>query len=333
MGNFYDDWLNFWADEQEERAKARAFIHEEDLQWVRTRQDYRAALLCARENGFITAGSVMLGEVPKGWNTGKHSHGEEAIFVIEGEGFSVVDGKRYDWDTGSCLFMPYGSIHQHFNTGDRDVRYLSAMGLALERFAGLAKVTQYEEACETPIGEPQDVEKAESDIHPEYGRIVLRGKDAPVVQGKEWAAKMAQRKDEYTTTLAKEMLSPDGPSHRYGRIGLMRWPEAGFKAREVEITHVMIDPPGKHSGRHSHMEAIIYVVEGEGYTIVDGEKVEWKKGTLLHVQGPQTVHQHFNTGKVESRHLRIHYGLRAEYFQPIAKRVFPYLYYELSSYT
>ncbi len=173
MSNFYDKWLNYWNEEQEERAKARKSIHEEELEWVRTKQDYRAAPLCTRENGFITAGAMMLGEIPEGWNTGKHSHGEEAMFIIDGEGFSVVDDKRYDWDTGSCLFMPYGSIHQHFNSGDRGVRYLSVMELALERFAGLAKVMQYEEARESPM-EALGVEKAESDIHPEYGRIVLR---------------------------------------------------------------------------------------------------------------------------------------------------------------
>lgn len=123
-----------------ERARARKYIHEEELEWVSTKQDYQAALLCSRQNKFITAGQVKLGEIPSGWNTGKHSHGEEAIFIIHGEGFSVVDDMRYDWDTGSCLFMPYGSIHQHFNTGHDTVRYLSAMSLALERFAGLAKV-------------------------------------------------------------------------------------------------------------------------------------------------------------------------------------------------
>jgi hypothetical protein len=40
------------------------------------------------------------------------------------------------------------------------------------------------------------------------------------------------------------------------------------------------------------------------------------------------MHQHFNTGKVEARHIRVNYGLRSKVFQPIAKRVFPYLYYE-----
>ena len=175
MDTFYDEWLRYWDDEQKERAQARNYIHEEELEWVRTKQDFRAALLCSRQNGFITAGEVMLGEIPPGWNTGKHSHGEEGIFIISGEGFSVVDGKRYDWDTGSCLFMPYGSIHQHFNNGDETVRYLSTMSLALERFASLARVVQYEEANETPMNEPQ-VEMAESEVHPDYGRIVLRKK-------------------------------------------------------------------------------------------------------------------------------------------------------------
>ena len=114
----------------------------------------------------------MLAKIPKGWHTGKHSHGEEALYILEGSGFSVVDGKRYDWDKGSCLFMPFGSVHQHFNTGDKPVTYYSVMALELERFAGLARIIQFEEAGETPMSGPQGVEKADSDIDPEYGRIV-----------------------------------------------------------------------------------------------------------------------------------------------------------------
>ncbi len=331
MGNFYDEWLGFWNIEQEERAKARKFVHEEDLEWVRTKQDYRAALLCSRENGFVTAGNVMLGEIPKSWNTGKHSHGEEAIYIVEGEGFSVVDDKRYDWDTGSCLFMPFGAVHQHFNSGDKAVRYLSVMALALERFAGVAKVLQYEEAGESYMGKTEGVDKAETDIHPDYGRIVMRLKDAPVRSGGESKRQHAERTDEFSLTSAKEMWAAGTPSHRARTIDYMQ-PGSDFKAREVQITHILIDEPGKNSGKHGHMEALLYVLEGEGYSIVDGEKVPWKKGTLLQVQGPQTVHQHFNTGQVESRHLRIHFGLRSDFFQAIARREFPYVYYEYSSY-
>ncbi|MFC1893461.1 cupin domain-containing protein [Chloroflexota bacterium] len=331
MGNFYDEWLGYWDAEQAERAQARKYIHEEDLDWVRTKQDYRTALLCARENGFITSGVTMLAEMPTSWHSGKHSHGEEAIFIVRGTGFSIVDDKRYDWEEGSCLFIPYSSVHQHFNSGENEVRYLSVMALPLERFAGLAKLMQYEEAGETPMGEPTDVEKAESDIHPEHGRIVLRLKDAPVHEAKERAAKMAARTDEFALSMAKEQRTAGAPGHRARSTQLMQ-PEMGFKAREMEITNILHDLPGGRSGKHSHMEALLYVLEGEGYSVMDGERFEWKTGTLFQVPGPNTVHQHWNTGQNESKQLRIHYGLRAQYFQSIARRVFPYQYYEYSSY-
>ncbi len=334
MGNFYDDWLRYWDEEQEERRKARFYINEEDLEWVRTKQDWRGALLCAPEIGFVTSGVAMVGEIPRGWHTGKHSHGEEAMYIVQGGGFSVVDGLRYDWETGSCLFMPYGSVHQHFNSGADTVRYFSAMGLPLERFAGLAKIVQYEEAGETAMGETEEVRPAESEIHQEFGRIVLRLKDAPVVYGAQATAARAKREDEYTQTTPKEMRTVGVPFHRSRMIDLMGVgaPANNFKAREVVITSILCDEPDKHSGKHAHMEALLYVLQGEGYSVIDGETIPWKKGSFFQVQGPQTVHQHFNTGKIESQQLRIHFGIRSAYFQPLARRVFPYKYYEYSSY-
>ena len=332
MTNFYDQWLNYWSEEEDERSRARKYIHEEQLEWVKTKQDFSAALLCARENGFITAGAAYMAIIPKGWHTGKHTHGEEAIYILSGQGCSVVDGQRYDWEKGSCLFMPFGSVHQHFNTGDDETHYLSFMGLALERFAGMAKFDQHEETGQTRTGDLQGMQKAKSDIHPEYGRIVLHINDAPVFVGEEQAKSMAIRKDEFTQSVAAAQRTPGFQGHRSRVMRFMGSPENDFKAREVEITGILCDEPGMHSGKHAHMEALLYVLQGEGYSIVGDEKIKWKKGTLFHVQGPHTPHQHFNTGTVESQHLRIHYGLRFHYFQALARRVFPHEYLELSSY-
>lgn len=71
--------------------------------------------------------------VPIGWNlfqhhirvhSGKHRHqGGLVIFVLEGEGYSVVDGERIDWKAGDLLLLPIkpgGVEHQHFNTGDNE---------------------------------------------------------------------------------------------------------------------------------------------------------------------------------------------------------------------
>lgn len=332
MNNFYENWLRYWDEELEEKRNAKTCINEEELQWIRTRQDWHTALLCARENGFITSGVATIAEIPQGWHTGKHSHGEEVIYIVQGQGFSVLDGLKYDWETGSCLFMPYGSVHQHFNSGPNTVRYFSAMGLPLERFCGLAKIMQYEDAGETCKSDLVELTAAESDIHQEYGRIVMRLKDAPVVRSEEMTAFRANRKDEFYLTTPKEMRSTGVPGHRSRGIYLMGTPENGFKAREVEITGILCDEPGMHSGKHAHMEALLYVLQGEGYSVVDGEKIPWKKGTLFQIQGPQTVHQHFNTGEIESQQLRIHFGSRSHFFQLIARRAFPFKYYEYSAY-
>ncbi|HXP05912.1 MAG TPA: cupin domain-containing protein, partial [Stellaceae bacterium] len=52
--------------------------------------------------------------------SGKHRHqGGLVIYVIDGKGYSVVDGERIDWEKGDLLLLPLrpnGVEHQHFNT-------------------------------------------------------------------------------------------------------------------------------------------------------------------------------------------------------------------------
>ena len=53
-----------------------------------------------------------------------------------------------------------------------------------------------------------------------------------------------------------------------------------------------------HSGKHRHQGGIvIYVIEGKGYSIVDGERVDWEKDDLLllPIRPKGVEHQHFNT--------------------------------------
>ena len=52
-------------------------------------------------------------------HSGKHRHqGGLVIYVIIGQGYSVVDGERVDWQAGDLLLLPIkpgGVEHQHFN--------------------------------------------------------------------------------------------------------------------------------------------------------------------------------------------------------------------------
>ncbi len=59
------------------------------------------------------------------------------------------------------------------------------------------------------------------------------------------------------------------------------------------FTHSLIS----HSGKHRHQGGlIIYVIEGKGYSVVDGERVDWEEGdlVLLPIKKGGVEHQHFN---------------------------------------
>jgi hypothetical protein len=52
-------------------------------------------------------------------HSGAHRHqGGLVIYVVEGSGYSVVEGVREDWEAGDLLLLPLkpgGVEHQHFN--------------------------------------------------------------------------------------------------------------------------------------------------------------------------------------------------------------------------
>jgi hypothetical protein len=51
------------------------------------------------------------------------------------------------------------------------------------------------------------------------------------------------------------------------------------------------------SGRHRHQGGlVIYVLEGKGYSIVEGQRIDWEKGdlVLLPLNPDEVEHQHFN---------------------------------------
>lgn len=317
MSNFYDEWLNLEAKGVEERKKARKVIHAKDLQWIRTRQDYKAALLVSEETGFKTLGGVtMLAEIPVAWKTGKHLHGEEAMYVIKGKGFSIIDEQRFDWEEGSCLAIPFGAAHQHFNTGDTPIEYFSALAPHLEFFCMVSRFQQFEDCGEAPV-QPNQPESV-SDFNSEGRRIVLHRKDAKHLQrgdpdGRPQDAFMKSHPDQMR-------------KGQHGKLIKMMGVES-FRSEEAEITDIFFDGPRSIGQKHAHMEALLYILDGEGYSIVDEEKIPWSKGSALDIQGPQTVHQHVVTSDIQSQMLRTHFGIR-KYMQPIAKKTFPYLYLE-----
>lgn len=328
---FYDEWLGLWDEAQEARRRSRRSIQPEEFEWVETVQDARTALVIAPETGFKTWGtSTILSEIPAGHRTGTHRHGEEAIYIVEGEGFTVVNGVRYDWKEGSSLAIPFGARHAHFNTGDSQATYLSVMSVHLEAFCGLHFTEQLEEKGK--VSRVPDVETSPDGVDETGRRIRLHIEDAPDLGGgsKDNADLPGLPDFSEDNPLVVGDLKGMEKLFQVHKSGLLEFMRVGkdrnnFRIHEQEISGILIDPPYEHGGKHAHMEAHLFILDGEGYSIVGDEKVPWKKGSGLFIPGPQTPHQHVNESGVPARMLRIASGIRY-FFEKAAQEEWPYLY-------
>ena len=256
--------------------------------------------------------------------------------ILEGSGFSVIDGVRYDWRKHSSLLVPFGSVHQHFNTGDTPVRYLSALAVHLEHWLGLHRTSQVEEKGFNTV--LPDVPISSDGMHPDgSGRVALYVEDAIIREGPEGADVPVAMPDnlpdfdpEHPLVLGStfDMLDAiPGGVHKSKVVNFMRIGKAfnDFHPKEVEISGLLTDPPHEHGGMHAHMEAHLYVIEGFGHTEINGEDVAWKPGTGFQVPGPQTPHRHVNEADTPATMVRIAFGVRY-FIEQAARREFPYLY-------
>ncbi len=337
--DFYARRFGIWGARRARRQQARTSLQASELRWVTTAQDARVALMVSEATGFDTWGvETQVAEIPAGWHTGRHSHGEEAIFIVSGDGFAVVDSTRYDFHAGTTLGLPYGSAHQLFNTGSLTARYVSASSGPLEEHLGLYRLEQLESCGPTQAVPELPVSR---DGYDRRGRrIRLLWEQASYREGavglraraEAWlraGLDLRSRSGDGTRAesgRAAELASRLG--HHSGWIRTMGEPGAqGFPNRLVLMSGLLIDAPGSKSGRHSHLDAILYVVAGRGYSEVDGRNLPWEAGTSLHLQGPQTSHQHFNTGVEPAMMLRIASGLRPSLDAVVADS-YPMLWYE-----
>jgi len=68
------------------------------------------------EDGRTQTLHIHLEEYAPGGTTQKHGHVNEAAFyILDGAGYEIHDGIRYDWSAGDVAIVHMNCVHQHFN--------------------------------------------------------------------------------------------------------------------------------------------------------------------------------------------------------------------------
>jgi uncharacterized cupin superfamily protein len=344
--DFYEKWAAASERNEVELNSSPVVARGRDLTWIETPNEHRIAMLIGPEVGFPTQGTNLCRvTIPAGHHTGKQRHGEEAIHILAGSGFIVVDGRRYDFHEGTTIHVPYMSEHQLFNSGDDEVSYVTASAMDLDLFVRLGRLEQLEEKGANEPGFESRFPAEEGQFDELGRRIALHLEDAPDEQKRREEARRARAAagegdgteahghghghgeghghgghgDGHTGGKRQKNMNP----HRHGAIYiLMGGGESpsdernGFTAVSVAMTNIFEEVPHTSSHCHSHTEAVLYVLEGVGFSEIDYEHYDWQAGDAVHVPPKMTRHEHFNPSDKRTRTLRIEYGIRY-FYEPL----------------
>jgi quercetin dioxygenase-like cupin family protein len=292
--NFYDEWLGAGAEAAEAFRRSPVVASDAEIPWTSTRQDARVKLMISRDLGFPTMGGCVLkAQIPVGEHTGEHAHGEESIHIVAGTGLITVSGAAFEFRPGTTIQIPYRAAHQLWNTGDVPVEYVSAMVMPLERYVHLGNLEQLEERGENQAERLAALPAETSQYLGDGRRVTIHLDQAP----------------EQDPTTPWELQLEANKNQHYN-VKYLVVPGNGFRATSVAMAHIFEEPPGYHGGRHAHLEAVLYILNGHGYSEIEGVDHRFEPGDVLHVPPAMFEHEHYNDTDQTYRQLRIQFGIR-----------------------
>ncbi len=115
---FYEWVMKVWNNWPVRAETGRCIQKNKDVPWEQGRQGRIKYLVHpARED--LALGNWLLFVQDIKSHSGRHRHqGGLAIYVVEGKGWTTVNGERHDWEEGDLILLPIlpkGVEHQHFN--------------------------------------------------------------------------------------------------------------------------------------------------------------------------------------------------------------------------
>lgn len=217
---------------------------------------------------------------PRSSNHGHGHQNEASFYILEGRGYEVHDGRRYDWSQGDLVLVHADSVHRHFNPYDETATALVMKAKCAWMYLGLVQ-----QGRSAPVSD-------ESVVGPREDWTQL------------WTPGVADRKKVVSAADTAWEQTP------LGRVRVLSGPERDdVRTFSMDVFELEI-PAGSRSGRRWHMaDEILHVIAGTGYSLhweVQAEiadryyarisreptRHEFKAGDTLYV--PQnTVAQHF----------------------------------------
>ncbi|MPZ13259.1 MAG: cupin domain-containing protein [Chloroflexi bacterium] len=225
-------------------------------------------------------------EVAPGQRTSTHRHVHTAeLLVLDGEGYTVVNDRQFRWSTWDAFYIPANAWHYTVNTGSTPARFVSISDAPLFDLFNMDRIddigqaeppgpffpdTELQRLAQTVEGRaPSEYERAilaaaENERHLATGTLVTHFQDQTLLLNKKGT------KSTFLVDISQ-----------------------GYHGTQLSMVMFQIAPGGWQSKHRHGGEAVLYCVDGRGYSIVDGERHDWEAGDAVLVS-KWCWHQHFN---------------------------------------
>jgi gentisate 1,2-dioxygenase len=145
----YDFYLKTLTEQTGWRLKVPHVVHGKDRPWEDTRMGRIKYLAHPNVPSGLQMYDAFIQEIPPGGRSGMHRHvGEEVHKILEGKGYDIHDGVRWDWEAEDIVCIPINTVHQHFNADPkRPARFFSQQS-RLYHYVGHGGIEHMEDAPE-----------------------------------------------------------------------------------------------------------------------------------------------------------------------------------------
>jgi len=316
-------------EENEKAASLPHVIKYDSVPWLQHAQAYQK-FFTAHDSGEFMGGrmtrmpirtftvdeQILMSKGAEGAKSGGHRHYVEAIFyIIEGQGYEIHDGVRYDWEAGDFMCVPTYCNHQHANVSGKEARLFFSVTLHLGQFMGLSLIEQME--AHANYRAPDGAQILRGSRGEFLGYKSDDGLELKMGADKVDEARMKERQarsfteaprttyDRYLQTLAEQnrwranvphVIKGKEAEWENTRMGRIKQYMSPYQPSPMLFYDAFIQeiPPGGRSGKHRHVaEEVHKILSGRGYDIHDGKRYDWEKEDVVAIP-VNTVHQHFN---------------------------------------
>jgi gentisate 1,2-dioxygenase len=245
-----------------------------------------------------------------------HKHSMASLlYAVSGHGYSVVDGKKYDWDAGDVVTFPAWSMHEHGNRDNRkpaivfqvlDLPLIKAMRVLemRELAGGYQKITDGEGTQELGAKRTDDGFKPDPAVLEK-----IKAMETEAIGLLPYSEQLKPPQSVESCFFPWNAIEPvldallKSPAHSEGEEkSLLLYSKRTGELKGTTPTlaaSFQVIPPGIRLRAHRHTAATIqYVVQGKGYLVADGVRHDWGKGDMVvfpggsvHEEGSRDEHE------------------------------------------